>query len=219
MSRASIFTRTGLILRHVLEHIQDPCSFLTHLRDSNNGCGLIYIEVPCFEWICLHRAWFDIFYEHVNYFRMGDFRRLFSDVVECGHIFGGQYIYVVAELASLRADPRCLGSSGVSPGFPEDAAESRCRSHQLRCVGRASKGTIFALMKQRMGQPVTSVIDINPAKQGKYLAVTGLRVQAPQDALKELPPGSAIYVMNSNYLNEIRDMSEDKYTYIGVDSE
>ena len=210
----------GLILRHVLEHIQDPCSFLTHLRDSNHGSGRIYIEVPCFEWICRHRAWFDIFYEHVNYFRMGDFLRMFSDVAESGLIFGGQYIYVVAELASLRRPIRDASDPVL---FPQDflrTLHNPGAAHTSCAVwGAASKGTIFALMKQRMGQPVTSAIDINPAKQGKYLAVTGLRVEAPQQALTGFPPGGVIYVMNSNYLGEIRDMSDNKYTYIGVDRE
>ena len=55
----------GLILRHVLEHIPNPYDFLCRLRDANGGGGLIYIEVPCFDWILSKRAWFDIFYEHV----------------------------------------------------------------------------------------------------------------------------------------------------------
>lgn len=74
-------TGRGLILRHVLEHVQDPVGFLEGLRDANGGGGLIYIEVPCFDWILRKRAWFDIFYEHVNYFRLSDFSRMFGRVV------------------------------------------------------------------------------------------------------------------------------------------
>ena len=92
----------GLILRHVLEHIQNPVSFLEQLKDANGGSGKIYIEVPCFDWICEHKAWFDIFYEHANYFRLPDFNRIFGEVVESGKVFGGQYLYVIAELSSLR---------------------------------------------------------------------------------------------------------------------
>ncbi len=96
----------GLILRHVLEHIPDPVAFLQGLARANGGGGLIYIEVPCFDWIADHRAWFDIFYEHVNYFRLGDFDRIFDRVIDKGRIFGGQYLYVVADLASLRQPRR-----------------------------------------------------------------------------------------------------------------
>jgi hypothetical protein len=92
----------GLILRHVLEHIQDPVSFLEQLKVANGGSGKIYIEVPCFDWICEHKAWFDVFYEHVNYFRLLDFSRMFGEVIESGKVFGGQYLYVIAELSSLR---------------------------------------------------------------------------------------------------------------------
>ncbi len=51
----------GLILRHVLEHVPNPYSFLCDLRDANGGKGLIYIEFLCFDWICEKRSWFDIF--------------------------------------------------------------------------------------------------------------------------------------------------------------
>ena len=46
----------GLVLRHVLEHIQDPYNFLKLLQTANGGGGKIYIEVPCFDWICSHDA-------------------------------------------------------------------------------------------------------------------------------------------------------------------
>jgi hypothetical protein len=108
---------SGLILRHVLEHIQEPFDFLTRLKDANGGSGLIYIEVPNFDWICSKRAWFDIFYEHVNYFRLADFDRMFDKVVESGTVFGEQYLYVVAELASLKI-PEYNENKRVS--FPEE---------------------------------------------------------------------------------------------------
>jgi hypothetical protein len=63
------------------------------------------------------------------------------------------------------------------------------------------------------------VIDINPAKQGKYLPGTGLLVRSPTQALPSLPQGSTIYVMNSNYLDEIKKMSAHAFEYVRVDHE
>ncbi len=214
-------TAHGLILRHVLEHIENPVAFLDSLRAANNGEGLIYIEVPCFDWIIKHRAWFDVFYEHVNYFRLQDFQRMFGVVVESGRLFGGQYIYVVADLASLRQPDM---HPGVLVDFPIDFIESVTKPNQIRSDnaaiwGGASKGVIFALLRARAGYPVKTVIDINPAKQGKYLPATGLRVQPPKIAETELPDGATIYVMNSNYLDEIRAMTNNKFNYIGIDHE
>lgn len=210
----------GLVLRHVLEHIQDPVTFLRSVKDANDWRGKVYIEVPCFDWICVHRAWFDIFYEHVNYFRISDFHRLFGTVHESGLLFGGQYLYLVADLASLR-EPLMEPEDRVS--FPQDFARSICRQSETRAPvavwGGASKGVIFSLLMQRAGRSITMVIDINPAKQGKYLPATGLLVRSPEEAFSLLPSGATIYVMNSNYLHEIRKMSGDAYDYVGVDRE
>lgn len=217
--RGVIAHAEGLVLRHVLEHIQNPYAFLQLISDANGGSGRIYIEVPCFDWICKHKAWFDVFYEHVNYFRLADFRRMFGEIIDCGHLFAGQYIYIVAELSSLR------------PPF-YDAEDPVCFPHDFSCHaeapifkgngctaiwGGASKGVIFTLLKSRAGYPIDFVIDINPAKQGKYLAATGLEVRSPEDVLQQLPPGSTIFVMNSNYLEEIRQMSREKYKYLAID--
>jgi hypothetical protein len=122
----------GLILRHVLEHVPDPYRFLCDLSDANGGAGLIYIEVPCFDWICDKRAWFDIFYEHVNYFRMIDFIKMFGSVCSSGKLFGDQYLYVVADLATLHA-PRYIRKHAIH--FPEDflaslATEEKSKAEQ-----------------------------------------------------------------------------------------
>ena len=102
----------ALVLRHVLEHVRDPVTFLAQLRDANGGGGAIYIEVPCLDWIARRRAWFDLFYEHVNYFRLSDLHRMFGRVLDSGRLFGEQYLYVVADLARCvrRAPSRLIDS-------------------------------------------------------------------------------------------------------------
>jgi hypothetical protein len=209
----------GLVLRHVLEHIQQPIDFLRSIAAANGRKGRIYIEVPCFDWIRQHRAWFDIFYEHVNYFRLADFYRWFGTVVDAGHLFGGQYLYVVAELSSLKEAAPAAEPVQLPANF---TASIKAREHMAvapRVVwGGASKGVIFSLLMERAGFAVDSLIDINPAKQGRFVAGTGLRVCAPQDVLPGLNAGAPIYIMNSNYFEEIRRMTQDRYTYIGVDA-
>jgi len=209
----------GIILRHVLEHIQDPVAFLMSLRDANGGSGQIYIEVPCFDWVCQNKAWFDVFYEHVNYFRISDFYRIFGDVIESGKEFGGQYLYIVADLASLKI-PTIDHQDRVN--FPSNFLAKIQKKNgtgqgRIAIWGGASKGVIFSLLKSRIGQSIEIIIDINPAKQGKYIAGTGLRVLSVDDGLSILPEGSMIYVMNSNYLKEIKEMSKNAYKYLSVD--
>jgi len=57
-----------VILRHVLEHIENPYEFLTHIQKATSSNTKVLIEVPDFEWIVKKRAFWDIFYEHCNYF-------------------------------------------------------------------------------------------------------------------------------------------------------
>ncbi len=214
----------GIILRHVLEHVQDPVGFLSRVCEANGGGGKIYIEVPCFDWICAHRAWFDIFYEHVNYFRLSDFYRMFGVVYEAGRSFSGQYLSVVAALGTIRV-PECSESDRID--FPERfldtvsryAAELGTGRNKTAVWGGASKGVLFALFMQRAGATVDMVIDINPAKQGKFLAASGLRVWSPEEAIGRLTPGANVFVMNSNYLNEVREMTARQFNYRVVEYE
>lgn len=209
----------GIVLRHVLEHVDDPVGFLEGLRAANGG-GLIYIEVPCLDWILSNRAWFDIFYEHVNYFRLKDFSSLFGRVVEIGHLFGGQYLYVVADLASLR---RPVSGPSDRVDFPSDflppaGSPAHCSALPKAVWGAASKGVIYTMLRERSGSPVEVLIDINPAKCGKFVPATGLRVLSPEEATAMLVPGTEICVMNSNYLEEIRTMTGGRFNLIGVEN-
>lgn len=209
----------GIILRHVLEHIQNPYEFLVHLKEANGGSGNIYIEVPCFDWICDRSNWFDVFYEHVNYFRLSNFHQMFGRILESGRIFGGQYLYVVAELASLR--PPAIGADGPVE-FPGDFSKGLSLAGAFTdkpviVWGGASKGVIYSLLSERAGHPVAAVIDINPAKQGKFLPATGIQVQTPE-ILSSLPGDSVILIMNSNYGDEIRRLSNGEFQYVEVDN-
>jgi SAM-dependent methyltransferase len=213
----------AIVLRHVLEHVPDPMRFLSSIAEANGGKGKIYIEVPCFDWICRRRAWFDVFYEHVNYFRMTDFQRMFGTIAEIGHLFGGQYLYVVADLSTLRR-PRYDQTCDLA--FPDDflggihRLASIARSNDRNAVwGAASKGVVFAVYMRRAGAKLGFVIDINPAKHGKYLAVSGLQVLPPNQAMGLLQPGDNVFVMNSNYLDEIVAQSGNQYHYCEADHE
>lgn len=222
-SRGLGLSADALILRHVLEHIEDPISFLAAMKDANNG-GQIYIEVPCFDWILEHRAWFDVFYEHVNYFRLEDLCRFFGTVHEAGHVFGGQYLYIVADLSTLRLMPEATAPRVEVPVQFTASLERAVKiiisaPEQGSAIwGASSKGVIYSLFLQRAGVEVDRVVDINPAKQGRYLPLSGVRVSSPEEAMATLPDGANLFVMNSNYLEEIKRMTGGRYVYHAVDT-
>ncbi len=217
-------TGQAIILRHVLEHIPNPIRFLASIAEANGGDGLIYIEVPSLDWISDHRAWFDLFFEHVNYFRLSDFFRLFSRILDSGSFFGGQYLYIVADLASLCLNPsKNVHKFHLPADFLDgiDRAIATMNNHRGRknaIWGGGSKGVIFSLhLLRRGGVTPNSVIDINPHKQGKFMPVTGLPVLSPENGLSGMARNDAIFVMNSNYAEEIKATAGNKFIYYKVD--
>ncbi|WP_460455020.1 class I SAM-dependent methyltransferase [Arenimonas aestuarii] len=213
----------AIVLRHTLEHLDDPVGFLDGLRESNGGRGLIYIEVPCLDWILARRAWFDFFYEHVNYFRPGDFQRLFGRVLEAGHLFGGQYLYAVADLATLRTPASLPPATPVTVpaelfGNIHSVLARAADGHRTVVWGAAAKGVMFCHHARAHGLDVSFAIDINPAKQGCFLAGSGIEVLSPADGLPRLAPGDHVVVMNSNYLDEITRAGGPHLDYIPMDN-
>lgn len=152
---------------------------------------------------------------------------MFDIVYEIGHVFGGQYLYVVADLSTLQIptfseENRVELLSDFLAGIEYFSTIIKThkmkygRGHSTAIWGGASKGVIFSLFMQREGTLIDIVIDINPTKQGKYLPASGLIVHSPIEALKLLEPGTPIFVMNPKYLDEIISQAGKQYRYVKV---
>jgi len=205
-----------LTLRHVLEHIPSPWNFLDGIAAANNYQGLLYVEVPDLEWILEHRAYFDLFHEHVNYFRADDFLRRFGDgVIFQSKSFGGQYLSMVINLESLRecrSSRACEGDSGLQAGFGKLSAyedmtyASLTETHEIVLWGAAAKGVVFAAKSpEAIKRKIIYAIDINPGKQGHFMPISGVEVVDPATGVARLDPSSLVVIMNPNYEQEIRE--------------
>lgn len=197
-----------IILRHTLEHIPNPLQFIITVAAANNYKGKIYIEVPTFEWIMKHNAIEDIFYEHCNYFTLDTLQMLFGNSVG-GHIFNGQYIYVIADLADVKKE---LEKRDIMPYIAKfkdrltvyDALLLEKGSTAIWGVG--AKGSTFLNLLDKKAEKVTCAIDINPKKQHQYVGGTGHYIIKPEE-LKENGIVNII-VMNENYIDEIKAVTE-----------
>jgi hypothetical protein len=85
--------------------------------------------------------------------------------------------------------------------------------------GAASKGVIYSLQAIKAGYFIRCAVDVNPAKQGKYLPVTGIEVMSPEQVIRRLPENTHVIIMNSNYRDEIIEMSQQKFTYSVVEND
>lgn len=194
-----------IILRHTLEHIPNPFTFLHTIAKANQYTGKIFIEVPTFDWIEQKQAFWDVFYEHCNYFTEKTLANMFVKSTT-GNFFNGQYIYIWAELADLKPITHDFSTdTDLTINFENkfDTIKTELSKHNKVVIwGAGAKGSTFLNLLDYEKTKVDYVIDINPSKQNKYIAGTGHPIYAP-DVLKKDTP-DVIWVMNENYLQEIQ---------------
>lgn len=203
--------------RHTIEHVPDPVAFLTAIRQAlgPRSKATLFVETPCVEWILHHEAMQDFFYEHCSLFTADALAHALHRAGFCearvDHVFGGQYLWARAQTAGEMAPmaparrPAREELAGVRQAFVakwRDHVASRKQSGAVALWGAGAKGVNFALMTDPDAALIDHVVDINPAKQGKHLPGSGLKVLAPKDAAAR--HARTIYVMNPNYLDEIR---------------
>ena len=165
-------------------------------------------ELPDVLRVLREGAFWDIYYEHCSYFTPGSLARLFRptgfEVLDLELDYDDQYILVEAlpggeaREPSLPIEEPPEAVAGAVAEFTRNLAtvEARWRT-ELGSVrsrggttavwGSGSKGVSF-LTTLGLGEEVSAVVDINPYKQGKYMAGTGHEIVAP-DALRARAAG------------------------------
>ena len=197
-----------VICRHVVEHMAEPVGFLSMLRESIPDVPL-FVEVPELQWIFRNGAFWDFCYEHCNYFTPETLRGVLQAagfVLDKQSLaFGGQYQWALCRPGekgtALVADPQAIDALSR-----EYLAVERSRMREVAARsniaiwGMATKGVILATMLPP--EALLGGIDVNPAKQGKFAAGSGVEIHPPE-WIRTLPPGTQVLVMNPNYLPEI----------------
>ena len=194
-----------IVLRHTLEHIGNPHVFLQEIAKANNYNGYIFIEVPTFKWIVEKKAFWDIFYEHCNYFTEETLGLMFDNALT-GKLFGNQYIYCYARLDSLK---KRIPQQSVAPRWDlsfttkiKEWEKFVSTNPDIIIWGAGAKGSTFLNLVDPAEEYIKAAIDINPEKQNKFIALSGHPIYAPEK-LSDLTCNHII-VMNENYLTEIR---------------
>lgn len=208
--------------RHVLEHVCDPVDFLTVVRRAiGNRQTVIYFEVPNTHFMLHNLAVWDIIYEHCSYFSRNSMTGLFGsfgfEVLEVTEGFGGQFLGVEAvPSASLaersRNGVRILADqvSDFAGQYHEKVEKHRKKINDIITAGKrivlwgaGSKGKTF-LNVLKIRDEIAYVIDINPRKQGMFVAGTGQQIVSPEFLVSYQP--DTIILMNAIYKNEIEDL-------------
>ncbi|MBI5801719.1 MAG: methyltransferase domain-containing protein [Verrucomicrobia bacterium] len=204
-----------VVCRHVVEHIGEIGSFLRELRAIAAAAGdpVVVIETPAFEWIAAHDCFWDVFYEHCNYFPRPSLARLCRlagfKVERQTAVFGGQYQWLELRVRQ-RCWPACKAATVVrlSPFAKRaermvQALEKRLRQHGAArgwaIWGAGAKGV--ALVNRLHRLPPALVVDSNAAKQGGFIPGSRVPIVAPDDpCLRDL---SLVLIANPRYAPEI----------------
>jgi len=207
-----------VVCRHVVEHVPEIGEFfrLLHGIAMAGGGSAVYVETPALEWIIEHNAFWDVFYEHCNYFPTRTLRTLAEQagfaLLDHRLIFGGQYQALELRAGATTAErtPLTAHAGPMLGSFAGRFAESRREvESRLDEAGAATGWAIWgagakgvSLANALLARPPSFVIDSNPSKQGMFLPASGIPIVAPTDP--KVADARVILVANSNYLDEIR---------------
>jgi len=211
-----------VVLRHVLEHIPEPYAFLKSICDNEILLpdARLWIEVPDFEWILNKGVFYDITYEHCNYFfkqTLADFLSVSGfEVVSLKNVFDGQYILSEVIYKSDNATRKTAGPVSSVRNLINNFDKTKKTYNNLIgneenvCVwGASGKGVIFlSELSDAKLRKIKYVIDINPQKQGRFLPVSGKKVESCE-VLRDTNGDLLVLVMNEMYEKEIRDTLDE----------
>ncbi len=215
-----------IVCRHVLEHIENPRAFIADLRRviGDHRQPVVYFEVPNALWTLRDLGIWDIIYEHCSYFTPASLVHLFEtsgfETLDVREAFGGQFLAIEArpvqsrspssastrlDFARMMRDVTAFGDNYHAKVMHWRARLADLTQQGKRTVvwGAGSKGVTF-LNVFRDQNSIDYVIDINPRKQGKYVAGSGQKVVDPS-FLRSYRP-DLVLVMNVLYVEEIRQM-------------
>jgi hypothetical protein len=208
-----------VVCRHVVEHLAEPRAFLDMVRRAigRRTTTAVYFEVPDTMFVLRDGSVWDLIYEHSCYFTEPSLLWLFRaagfDVQELSEAFGGQFLGIevfpgesneelppgVAELEASVRDFQTTYRTVVE-GWTDRLVDWQQRGLHVAIWGAGSKGVTF-LNTVPGAEAIEAVVDINPRKQGHFVAGTGQFIVGPE-LLRETPP-DVVLAMNPLYRGEI----------------
>ncbi len=207
-----------VILRHVLEHIKNPHAFLA-LMQHIFGNVQIYIEVPNYSWIIDNQAFYDITYEHVNYFTPYSLTCLFDHkIYDSGLCFNNQYQFLIADLQSLSNiyQEQYFSTQWSDIDFYKtfhllsekifNIEKEITKNNKVYIWGASTKGCMFlvhCLDRSKIIDNVGFAIDINPRKWGKYLPGSRVSIKSKDEFFRIVTEEDILVIANPNYKDEI----------------
>lgn len=210
--------------RHALEHIPNPKAFIQtihHVNDAHNNVD-VFFEVPNSLYTLNQSAIWDLIYEHCSYFCDASLKAVFESCgfnVKCvREEYEGQFLSITASTQTTGTESTANNATdiqGILEGgqdlertyrdklqyWANKFTEISAIGKRIVVWGSGSKGVTF-LNAVKEANIIQYAVDINPHKEGLFIAGSGQMIVQPE-FLKAYQP-DYIIVMNSIYQEEIR---------------
>ncbi|WP_205745589.1 class I SAM-dependent methyltransferase [Egibacter rhizosphaerae] len=209
-----------VICRQTLEHVLDPVGFLRTLRAAVADDGVLYLDVPDSRMPFEHGSVWDLIYEHCLYFV--DVSLAHTLAVAGLHVgslrpaFSGQFLAVEAVAGpvadALPTERELAAVTDAAARFAATLEErtatwqtrlaaARAEGRRVAAWGAGARAVTFANLLDHDQQSIAAIVDLNPHKQGTYLAGTGHPI-VPPEVLVGLDPDTVV-VFNPLYRDEV----------------
>ncbi|MGH9013454.1 MAG: class I SAM-dependent methyltransferase [Acidimicrobiia bacterium] len=209
--------------RHTLEHIAPVAEFVRTVRRSlaDRDDVIVFFELPETLRVLREIAFWDIYYEHCSYFTPGSLTRLFRregfDPIDLRLDYADQYVLLDTRPGTGRGPQLPLEDDLAETArlvdhfrrvFPERVEELAATIRAVHAGdghtviwGAGSKGVAFLTTLGVSEDEIEYAVDIDPYKQGMFMAGTGQEIVAPAFLADYRP--DLVLVMNPVYTDEI----------------
>lgn len=194
-----VFAPHLVIMRHVLEHFQEPAMFLHRMAWAAHSVPhavRMLIEVPCIDRVLTTGRLADLFYEHPQQFTTSSFSQLLG---ACGEVEELQRAYdgeVLVGLVRLQVPEVLRDRAQASACFAAQSQAARTTIAQqlddlvrsgarVAIWGGTGKAAAFMHHFDVDAQRFALVVDSDIQKVGTYVPGTGQRIQF-RDVLKTM---------------------------------
>lgn len=199
-----------VVLRHCFESIPNYRAVVESIRPALKANGRCYIEITSLDYLLGENDPTLFCHEYHSYYSLKSISLILERaglrVTHCLPLFDGQYCGILARPGISELDiARNLG------------AVKRCLEESERPLVWGVSGRAVNLLNH-LGLDNTVVryaVDIDPAKQGRFVPFTRQQVISPAQAADYGP--DLVLVMNRNYLAEIREMLPEGTRFLTVD--
>jgi len=180
----------------------------------------VLFEAPAAERILAEGAYWDVFYEHCNYFTQHSlsdaFRRAGLDVKRCELVYDQQYLLIEAvglSPAITQSDPAAVAlaleesrrfSKVVSAAIIQTRAQIRAMAAEGAPVVLWQGASKAVALMTCLGAdvPVAFAVDLNKRRHGQFLPPFGLQVLPPTSLIEAKP--RHVILLNPVYMKEVR---------------